>query len=157
MIKKSLIAITVVALLAASVQAGEVKWHLWPGHQPPYVFDPQPIGDPIPVLMDIGYWAEILNQDAEIELIQESIHEYRGCVDLEIETNFAAELGCIVTPTGAILGDYSCTVEPSLILDGLHLVNVCVLLENADLGGMPGGTEGVHVANVQMTIIPSGL
>ena len=159
MVKKSLIAITVVALLAVTASAGEVKYNIWPGFQPPYEFIPQEFGPDIPVTMDIGYWAEILNQDAEIELerMEGTIHEYYGCTEVEIETNFAAELDCSVTPNGNVPGDYSGTVTPNLIPPGTSLVQLCVQLEDADLSGQPGGIEDVLVAHVTMTIIPQGL
>jgi hypothetical protein len=158
MFKKSLIAITLVALLSVSLSAGEIKFHEWPGHQPEYVFDPVGFGPDIPVTMDIGYWAEIMDQeDLAIKLEQIEIHSYEGCTEVTIETNFEAELDCVVTPNGLILGDYTSTVDPSIIYPGTSVVNLCVQLENAQLGGLPGGTEDQLVATAQMTIIPVGL
>ena len=158
MLKKSLIAITLVAILSVSLSAGEVKFHEWPGYQPPFVFEPQAFGPQIPVTMDIGWWAEILDQEElAIKLLQISIHYYEGCTDIEILTNFDAELDCIVTPNGAIAGDYTSTVTPNTIPTGGGIVQLCVQLDNANLGGMPGGTEDVLVATAQMTVIPMGL
>lgn len=158
MLKKSLIAITLVALLSVSLSAGEVKFHEWPGYQPPFVFEPQTFGPEIPVTMDIGWWAEVLDQDdLSIKLEQLEIHSYEGCTDVEILTNFDAELDCIVTPNGNITGDYTGTVTPSFLPTGGGTVNLCVHLNNANLGGQPGGTEDVLVATAQMTIIPAGL
>ena len=65
MLKKSLFAVALVALLAATVPAGEIKIHDWPT-----TFVPQELTD-IPVVMDVGYWVFIDKQgDLKIKLQQ---------------------------------------------------------------------------------------
>jgi hypothetical protein len=158
MLKKSLFAIALVAILSVSLSAGEIKFHDWPGHQPAWVYDPVEFGPDIPVTMDIGWWAEILDQaDLAIKLLQIDIHSYEGCTDVEILTNFDAELDCVVTPNGVITGDYTSTVTPNTVPVGGGIVELCVQLNDANLAGQPGGTEDVLVATARMTIIPTGL
>jgi len=56
MLKRSLVAVAVVALLAMTVQAGEIKTHTWPCD-----FKALEITS-IPVVMDIGYYIKIKDQ-----------------------------------------------------------------------------------------------
>jgi uncharacterized GH25 family protein len=81
--KKALVAMAVVALLAVSVQAGEIKLHNWP-----CTFVSVEITS-IPVVMDVGYWVKIKDQDKlKIKLVQDEtdIHKFKGCVDMVVET-----------------------------------------------------------------------
>ena len=55
--KKALFAVAAVALLAVAAQAGEIKYHEWPCAP-----IPQEITT-IPVVMDVGYWVRIKDQD----------------------------------------------------------------------------------------------
>ena len=85
--KKALIALAVVALLAVSAQAGEIKSHEWP-----CAFVSLEITS-IPVVMDVGYWVKIKDQDKlKIKLVQDEadIHKFKGCVDMVVECNFNA-------------------------------------------------------------------
>jgi hypothetical protein len=152
MLKKSLFVVATVALLAAAAQAGEIKIHDWP------MTDPEPIPQEvctINVIMDIGYWIECVNQDDDLKLNQDDIHEYSGCLNIEMKSNFAAQLTASISATGAVPGDYSITkLDPSAIPAGTTSVELCVKLANADLSGVAGGSDNVHVATVTIKVLP---
>jgi hypothetical protein len=150
--KKALIALAVVALLAVSAQAGEIKSHEWP-----CTFVSLEITS-IPVVMDVGYWIKIKDQDKlKIKLIQDEldIHKFKGCCDMVVESNFNAALSCSVDKTGAVPGDYSCSVDPSSVLAGSTTVQVCCELVKADLSKTTGGSKDVQVATVKIKVKPA--
>jgi len=102
MLKKCLFAIAVIALLAVTVQAASTKYK---GDPYPWPVEWKKVEIcRIPVFMEVGFWVEIKDcEDKEILLKQvncETIGKnpvddfpcYLGCVDLEIRTNFEAEL-----------------------------------------------------------------
>jgi hypothetical protein len=102
MLKKCLFAITVVALLAATVQAdtAQYKGHPWPW---PIEWK-EVVVCKFPVFMEIGYWIEIKDcQDLEIILVQVDCDKlkgkstdkwpcYEGCEKIKVRTNFEANL-----------------------------------------------------------------
>jgi hypothetical protein len=152
--KKALFAVVAAAVLAVSAQAGEIKFHEWP--MAPI---PQEVTT-IPVVMDIGYWVRIKDQGAlKIKLAQDSIHTYSGCTSMTVETNSSltfsvsiakvAKDGTVVVP-----GDYSASVSPANIDAPGGTLSVCAKLANADLSKVPGGSKGVHVANVTLRVVP---
>lgn len=127
MLKKSLFALAVVAIMAASVQAGHVKLYDWPGH---WVWDCVEITR-IPVYMKIGMYIEILDQDKlEIVMKQDAWREYSGCVTIKIKTNFNAELSCSFNNVAAPPGEYSCKIVggcvPATLSDTVAERQVCV-------------------------------
>jgi len=149
MVKKSLFAIAAVALLAVAAQAGEIKIHDWPCE-----FISQEVAT-IPVVMDVGYWIRIKDQDKlKIKLTQKSIHEYEGCTDMKVECNLNISLSCSISATGAVPGKYSCSVNPADVDSPGGTVSVCATLKDADLGGTPGGSKNVHVATVTIKVKP---
>ena len=149
--KKSLFLFAAVALLATAAQAGEIKIHEWP-----CVFIKQEIpGLEIPVVMDVGFWVHVKDQDKlKIKLQQISIHEYEGCTDIVVETNFNLSMSCKIVPTGAVGGDYSCSVSPSDINAPGGTTTVCAKLKKAKLGDQAGGTKNVKVAVVKLLVVP---
>jgi hypothetical protein len=152
MLKRSLIAMAVVALLGVGVQAGEIKTHDWP-----CTFVALEITS-IPVVMDIGYYVKIKDQDKlKIKLVQDegNIHKFTGCTDMVVESNFALVLSCSISKTGAIAGDYSCSVTPADVAKGGGTVKVCATLENAVLTGQDAGTKDVQVATVKIKVKPA--
>ena len=151
MSRRSLIIGLLIALCASVAPAGEIKLHVWPCTPVP-----QELAT-IPVLMDIGYWIEIVNQDAIIKLRQVGIHTYEGCADLQVRTNTNVRLSCTITPTGAIPGTYTCSITGADVdVPGGH-IKVCAKLTNANLAGRPGGTKDVKVALVTIRVIPRAL
>jgi hypothetical protein len=150
--KKALVAMAVVALLAVSVQAGEIKLHNWP-----CTFVSVEITS-IPVVMDIGYWVKIKDQDKlKIKLVQDEtdIHKFKGCVDMKVENNFNIVLSCSISATGAVPGDYSCSVDPANVPAGGGTVKVCATLTKADLSKTPGNSKDVQVATVKIKVKPA--
>jgi hypothetical protein len=149
--KKALVAMAVVALLAVSVQAGEIKLHEWP-----CTFVSVEITS-IPVVMDVGYWVKIKDQDKlKIKLVQDEadIHKFKGCTDMTVENNFNVIFSCSISATGAVPGDYSCSVNPSTLPAGGGTVTVCATLVKADLSKTPGNSKDVQVATVKIKVRP---
>jgi len=150
--KKALVAMAVVALLAVSVQAGEIKLHEWP-----CTFVSVEITS-IPVVMDVGYWVKIKDQDKlKIKLVQDEadIHKFKGCTDMTVENNFNVAFSCSISSTGAVPGDYSCSVSPSTLPAGGGVVQVCATLVKADLSKTPGNSKDVPVATVKVKVKPA--
>jgi hypothetical protein len=138
------------ALVTLVAQAGEVKVHQWPAE---WHYVKQEITT-VPVVMDIGYWVEIVNQDDVLKLQQVSIHDYEGVLDLEVKCNFELTLFADIAPTGTVPGVYSCGfANPDVDPPG-GIVTLGAKLENASLGTVPGGTENVHVASITISVIP---
>ena len=149
MLKKSLFVVAAVALLAVAAQAGEIKIHNWP-----MTFIAQEVTD-IPVVMDVGYWVAIKDQDSlQIELVQQSIHTYQGSTDMTVECNFNITLSCSIAATGAISGSYGCGISPADIDAPGGVATVTATLTDANLGGTPGGSQNVHVATVTIMVVP---
>jgi hypothetical protein len=150
--KKVLFAVAVVALLAVTAPAGEIKIHEWPCQ-----LIPQEVCS-IPVVMDVGYWIKVKDQDKlRIKLNQKSIHEYEGCCDIVIETNTNITVSASISKTGAVPGDYSVKVNGggSAPVDAPGgTVTICAYLVNADLSQTPGGSKDVHVATVKIKVVP---
>ena len=149
--KKALLAMAVVALLGVSVQAGEIKLHEWP-----CTFVSVEISS-IPVVMDVGYWVKIKDQDRlRIKLVQSEtdIHTFSGCTNMVVENNFNVVFSCSISATGAVPGDYSCSVTPSSLPAGGGTVQVCATLKRADLSKTPGGSKDVQVATVKIKVKP---
>ncbi len=152
MLKRSLVAVVAAALLATGVQAGEIKTHNWPVQ---FVFVEI---NAIPVVMDIGYYIRIKDQDKlRIKLVQDEtdIHRFTGCTDMVVESNFNLELSASITKTGAVAGDYSVSLDPYTAQAGSTTVKVCATLKNAVLTGQPAGTKDVQVATVKIKVRPT--
>ena len=151
MLKKSLFAVAVVAMLAVMGQAGEIKTHQWPtgGYVPMEITE-------IPVVMDVGYWVKIKDQDKlKIKLNQNSIHEYEGCDDMKVECNFNVILSCSISANGNVPGKYSCSLSETAINSPGATIDVCAKLKDADLSKTPGGTNGIQVATVVISVVPA--
>jgi hypothetical protein len=156
MLKKSLFAVAVVTLLAAMAPAGEIKIHDWPTS-----YIAQELTD-IPVLMDIGFWCYIADQDklkiklAQTAQTEASKHNYEGCTNVAIQSNFNMKLSCSIASNGAVAGDYSCSVTPNTLSVGGGTVSVCAKLTKAQLGtsGLVGGSKDLRVATVTLKVAP---
>jgi hypothetical protein len=152
--KKVLFAVAAVALLAVAAQAGEIKYHEWPCAP-----IPQEITT-IPVVMDVGYWVRIKDQDKlKIVLKQDAIHDYSGCTTANVETNSCLKFSCSIAKVkkdnaDVVPGDYSCSVSPADIDAPGGTLTVCAKIVKADLSKVPGGSKGVHVGNVTVKVIP---
>jgi len=155
MLKKSLFVVAAVTLLAMAAQAGEIKIHNWPTS-----YIPQEVTE-IPVLMDVGYWVSIKDQDKlKIKLQQKNIHEYEGCTDIKVSCNFELTLSTSISPVkvdgnNVINGKYSSSVSPADLGVGVEqTATVCAKLLEANLSSVSGGTKDVHVATVKVKVVP---
>jgi hypothetical protein len=153
--KKVLLVVAAVALLTVSAQAGEIKYHNWPTGG----FIPQELVT-IPVLMDVGYWIRVVDQDKlQIKLAQEDTHTYSGCTDMVVECNFNCTLTASISKasTSPVAGDFSVTLNGggSANVDAPGgTVTICAKLANADLKGSTGGAKNVQVATVKVKVVP---
>ena len=148
MLKRSALLIATVAILTATASAGELKIHKWPTE-----FVPQEVCT-IKVIMDIGYWIEVVNQNDCLKLQQEDIYDYAGCLDLEVRCNFYCHLSCSIRPTGAVEGTYSCYLTGEDIDPPGGTATLCAELHRAHLIDQPGGSKDVHVASVTISVVP---
>jgi len=148
MFRGRLLVIASVVLFATSLQAGEIKIHDWPAQ-----FIPLEVTS-FPVVMDIGFWMEVVNQFDVIKLQQITIHKYEGCIDVKVKTNFALLLSATIHPTGAVGGTYTAILTDAAINPPYGVAKLCVTLNNADLTGQPGGSKNVHVASVTIRVVP---
>jgi hypothetical protein len=152
--KKALFAVAVVAVLAVAAQAGEIKYHEWPTAPVPQEITT------IPVVMDVGYWVRIKDQDKlKIVLKQDAIHDYSGCTNATVETNTSLKFSVSIAKvkkdgSDVVPGDYSASVSPSDIDAPGGTLTICAKIVKADLGKVPGGSKGVHVGNVTVKVVP---
>jgi hypothetical protein len=179
MLKRSLIAVAVVALLASGVQAGEIKAHCWPCS-----FVALEITS-IPVTVDIGYYVQIRDQDKlKIKLKQDStnFNNFSGCLGqggkttMQVRTNFEMKLAASVSKASGIEGSFTVSLtDPSsdasgggyggtaeiTVAPGETFVPVCVKLAGNDktlfsiTGNKSPGTN-VQIATVKITVKPTG-
>ena len=152
MLKRSILIVAAATLLATGVQAGEIKTHDWPVQ---FIFLEI---TSIPVVMDIGYYIRIKDQDKlRIKLVQDEldIHKFKGCVDMVVESNFNAVLSASISKTGAVDGDYSVTLDTSTANKGSTTVKVCATLTKAALQMQDAGTKDVQVATVKIKVKPA--
>jgi hypothetical protein len=151
--KKGLLIVAAMLMLAGAAQAGEIKLHVWP-----CAFIAQDFMS-IPVTMDIGYWIRVKNQqNYKIKMTQIDIHTYDGCVTIPVECNFNATLSASIqayTVVGNAGGSFSCTINPANVTPGTTNVQVCAHLNGANLGAFPGGSKDVQVATVYIKVVPT--
>jgi hypothetical protein len=137
------------AVLAATVSAGELKLHCWPAGFIPV--DVVHIG----VVMDIGYWMNLVNPPDTVKLQQLDYCTYEGCLDLKVMCNFNLAMQCTVDPTGAVPGQYTCRMEGSHIISPPGgTARVFVRLENANVSGVWANSKDVQVATLTIRITP---
>jgi len=152
--KKELFAVALMVLAAAVAQGGEIKFHEWPCAP-----IPQEIAT-IPVVMDVGYWIRIKDQDKlRIKLRQDSIRAYSGCTSMVVEPNSCLPFSCSIAKvvkdgTTVVPGTYSCSVSPANVDAPGGTLSVCAKITDADLSKGPGGMKDVHVANVTVRVVP---
>jgi hypothetical protein len=151
--KKGLLIVAAVAMLAGIAQAGEIKLHDWPT-----AFVAQELMT-IPVKMDVGYWIRVKSQTKySIKLVQVgSSASYNGCVDIPVECNFTAALSTViaaVTTNGDVSGKWSSDVTPTTISKPGQTISVCAHLTEANLINLTGGADAVQVATVTLKVVP---
>ena len=131
MLKKSLLVIAAVALIASVAQAGAIKVHEWPSTTVT-TYDKIEICT-IDVIMDVGYWIHIKNQNWKLEVIQVTPLQYEGCLDLQVECNFDIKLYCSIV--GIIPGTWSCWFDNNGEVDApCGTIALCAKVTNVNLG-----------------------
>jgi len=173
MLKKTLLAIAVVSLLAVTAQAGHIKTEDWSGTMT-IVFDKVPVGPEIPVFMDIEMFIEILDQDDlakgfKIKQIGAS-DDWQGCIEVRVKSNFDYKIQCVFDPNWDVLDKMwnkqgkkskkSCWVDPNkgdaTFCDTINIHNLCVKLENLAIVHLDP-KQTVHVGDCQLEVAPQDI
>ena len=160
MLKKSLIAIAVLAVVAPAF-AGSVMVHdPWTYTK---VYTPVPVAT-IDVIMDVGYYINIvditpikISQNGSVGNGNPYIN-YKGCATTDVQTNFAATLSATVASKNTAVGDsshYSVTLNPTSIPVGTTPVQICVTGVNLDITALTGGAKDQKVAEVTISVLPT--
>jgi len=141
--RQRLTALAVTLLLLSSIRAGEIKTHQWPIQ----LDRPQIEVTEMPVLMDVGYQVSVKG-GSQISLRETSPGTYTGCTSLAVQCNADVRLSATITPTGAVKGDYSCSMLNWDISAPGGVAVVCAKLENPELSS-PGR---VRVAIIKVSV-----
>jgi hypothetical protein len=174
MLKKGLLIVAAVAMLAMTVQAGTVKFETWPCQ-----FVAQDLTT-IPVKMIIGYYITVVDQSKVITMTQTVAGQtnYSGCVDIKIRCNFTGTLtasvsavtGPIYDSNNNLIGDkvggtYSCTLNGVAGGTGIAVVptgtgsdftvTVCCYLSGAALNQTAATSKAIQVASVKIKVVPT--
>ena len=154
MLKKSLIAIAVLAIALPAV-AGDLKVHKpWPTK---YV--PQEITT-IDVVMEVGYYIHVKDQKS-ITVKQDTsasdpYKTYKGCKTTDIVSNFPAKLSSSVKSASAAGGSWSASFTPDAITAGTTSVQICVKGSKVDIGSLTGQAgKTVKVAVLHIMVVPN--
>jgi hypothetical protein len=181
MVKRTLIAIAVVALLATSAQALGPEPHTGGGNSPAIKVNHQKMHVMwpfeykaldlcvIPVYMNVGYYVQIEKcNERKIKLQQVPCDElvkggsdwpcYSDCEDIKIRNNFEVKLGCKLENRASVIDKKACffkggdVIQPSA---GWQKITVCVELWKTKLwNGQSPGAE-VKVADLHITVKPN--
>ena len=153
MLKKSLIAIAVLAL-AMPAMAGSLKVHEW---QCEYV--PQAITT-IDVLIDVGYYIVIDNQDA-ITLEQEGdTTTYSGTYTSSVFSNFDATLSVKIVKAGVAIKTLTATFSDDPALDenipaGDSAIEIAIKAVDVAIEDMTAATTGQKIAEMTISVKPA--
>jgi hypothetical protein len=180
MLKRTLIAIAVVALLATSAQALGPEPHTGGGNSPAIKVNLEKIeiGWPfeykaldlcvIPVYMHVGYFVQVEKcNERKIKLVQVDCADigkgggdwpcYKDCENVKVRANFEVKLGLKKSKIGDVLKDWSAYFQGGDVVAGdgaWHTVTVCVDAWKAQLYKNAPGTS-VKVGEVTITVKPN--
>lgn len=173
MLKKTLLAIAVVSLLAVTAQAGEIKTEDWHG-QATIVFDWLPVGPDIPVFMDIEMFIEILDQDDlakgfNITQIGAS-DDWQGCIDVSVKSNFDYKIKANFDRNGDVLdkmwnkqgkkSKQHVWIDPdkgdATFCETINTHQLCVKLENLAIVHLDP-KQTVHVGDCSLEVAPQDI
>jgi hypothetical protein len=150
MLKRSLIAIVAVAVLATVAQAGYIKTHDWPT-----TYVPQELTT-IPVLVDVGYFVKVLDQSKKIKMYQQTSAptNFSGSVVIQVRTNFDLTLIAAITPKSLHADGWGVTLNPENVNAGTTTdVTVTATATNLSIETIPANTEA-EVATVKISVVP---
>jgi hypothetical protein len=166
MVKKCLIAIAVVALLAATVQAGDPANKKLEGDWPwTKTYSAVDICT-IPVYLNVGHFVQILNcTDLEIKLVQVECGSsgdfpcYEDCETFNARANFKATFGANFTGSDMnIITDKSLSWPDGDTIDGdgvEHTLKLCMTAKKVKLWDTGGVTSGSpKVGTITITVKP---
>jgi hypothetical protein len=153
MLKKSLIAIAVLAI-AMPAFAGSLKVHEW---QKTCAWVPVDICT-IDVLIDVGYYIVIDNQDA-IKLTQsEGTNNYSGTYTSDVHSNFDATLSVSITASGDVAID---TLKAEFqngtedITAGDDAIEILVTADGVAIEDLTANTSDQKIANMTISVVPT--
>jgi hypothetical protein len=155
MLKKSILGVVLLALVAMPAYAGHLKKYDWPCE-----FKFLDLCE-IPIYMNVGLYVEILDQDdLKIVLEQDDIDTYSGCCTIQIKSNFDLILGCYVLDNDAskaMGGSFSCTIDPSEIpatlCDCVAEAEVCVVYDEVAIVHVEFG-KNIEVGTLVVQVKP---
>ena len=182
MLKRTLIVVAVVALLATSAQALGPDPHTGGGNSPAIKVNMEKftIGWPfeykaldlcaIPVYMNVGYYVQVEKcNERKIKLVQVDCEDqrvgkgagdwpcYYDCENVKIRANFEVKLGLKKEKIGGVIKDWSASVTPNVVgpSSGWSTVSVCVKAWKTQLWN--AGTVGttVRVGTIILTVKPN--
>jgi len=181
MIKRTLIAIAVVALLATSAQAGlkEYYFGLEAGdHSSVKVDGTEKIRWPyeykslvvcnIPIKMNIGMYVQVIDCNKKKIILEQvpcgdvgkgdkDYPCYMGCVEFDVRANFEVKLGAKLKKDGDIIKDWSAAYEGGDVVaagGGTTTVKLCVKAWKTQIYNHVAGDE-VVVGSVDITVKPN--
>jgi hypothetical protein len=146
MFRGRLVIVGLALLVAMTAQAGQVKLHNWPVQ---FRYVPQEVTT-VDVVMDIGYWIQIINQNKVLKLQQVSLDEYEGSLDIQVRCKFVSE----IVPNGTVGGTYSSSFTNADIDAPGGTATLHATLEDADISAVEGGTFDVKVAQIVVKVVP---
>jgi hypothetical protein len=168
MIKRTLIAIAVVALLATSAHAALTEWYFPIGdHYALKVDGSESVRWPyeykaltvctIPIKINVGMFVQVKDcKNKKLVLSQVGCTEqvmgkgdgdfpcYYGCVDFDVRANFPAKMGQSLEKVGDVGREWSCSYEGGDTVPGdgdYHNLKVCVKAWKVELWNAPVGDE----------------
>jgi hypothetical protein len=165
MLKKGLLIVAAVAMLAMTAQAGFVKFEQWPCQ-----FVAQDLTS-IPVKMVIGYFIKVVDQGKTITLTQTTAGQtnYFGCTKIKVQANFNGQLTASVVQLDpkVVDGSYSVTIGGQPGSTGIAVtptgsgdsgdIEVCVTLTDAKLNMTQATSTAIQVASVKIKVVPTSI
>ncbi len=179
MIKRTLIAIAVVALLATSAQAALTETYLDFGdHSAVKVDGSETVRWPysyrslvacnFPIKMHIGMYVQVINCNKKKILLQQvncpdigkgtgDYPCYRGCVKFDVRANFEVKLGTSLHKSGDVIKDWSAWYEGGDVVaagGGTTNIELCVKAWKTYIYKHEAGNE-VTVGSVDVMVKPN--
>jgi hypothetical protein len=179
MIKRTLIAIALVALLVTSAQAA-LDTHYFPigDHAAVKVDGSENVRWPyeykaltvctIPIKMKVGMYVQVKDcKNKKIVLAQVDCGDigqgadkypcYLGCVSFDVRANFEVKMGQSLEKVGDVVTDWGCYYDGGDVVPGdgdYHAVKVCVKAWNTAIYKAKPGDE-VDVGKIHITVKPN--
>lgn len=142
--------LAIILALAAVCGAGEIQKRDWPCN---FKAQTIPILE-VPVVMDLEvvYAFTIFGDAIRLQRVDE--RTYRGCTTLMVSCTFDLTLFCTIEPTGAMPGDYSCSIDTPEISAPFGTAQLCAEVRNARLDNLPADRKALRVATIKIRVLP---